>query len=391
MPLSKRIRSVPASQTAAVAAKAMELKRQGLDIINMGVGEPDFDTPEHIKQAGIEAINKNQTRYTAIDGTPELKAAVIEKLNRDNQLNYQPDQILTSAGAKHSLFNAFIALLDAGDEVIIPAPYWVSYPAMVQLFDAQPIIINAPKEQHFKITAKQLETAITSKTKAIILNSPTNPTGMVYSKNELKSLADVLLKYPNIIILSDDIYEHISWADQPYHNIVNAEPKLYNRTLVINGVSKAYAMTGWRMGFAAGPKNIIAAMKKVQSQSTSSICSITQAAAKEAFVGDQSCLTPMIEAFKARHDTFIQGLNQIPGFHCLNAEGAFYAFVDVQEAIQKTNLKDDIALASYILEKALVAAVPGTAFGAPGHLRFSYACSIEQINEVLERLKKLFA
>lgn len=386
--LANRVLILKPSATLAIAAKATELKAQGIDVINMGVGEPDFDTPEHIKQAAIAAIENNQTRYTAVDGTPALKQAIITKLKRDNHLDYQPKQILVSAGAKHSIYNALSALLNPGDEVIIPAPYWVSYPDMVGLFDGKSVIIPTDQQQHFKITAKQLEQAITPKTKALILNSPSNPTGMVYSKTELEALATVLLKYPNIIIISDEIYEHIIFNDQPYCNIVNAEPKLYDRTIVINGVSKAYAMTGWRMGFAAGPEPIITAMKKIQSQSTSNICSITQAASAKALGGDQSCLTPMVKAFKARHDVFLAGLNQLPGFSCLPAQGAFYMFVDVQGAMQSLGLQTDLELASLLLEKAHVATVPGSAFGAPGHLRLSYACSIEQINEVIQRIQK---
>jgi len=392
MKLSKRLDQIKPSATLAVAAKAAELKSQGIDVINMGTGEPDFATPEHIKQAAITAINNNQTRYTPVDGTVELKTAIIAKLKRDNKLNYTPEKIIVSNGAKHSLFNALTATLNRGDEVIIPVPYWVSYPDMVQLCGGKPVIIATDHHQGFKITPEQLKQTITTKTKAIILNSPTNPTGMVYSETELQGLAEVLLKHPEIFIITDDIYEHIMWNKHSFCNIINACPELYDRTILINGVSKAYAMTGWRIGFAAGPHAVIKAMKKVQSQSTSGPSSISQAAAAAAFSGDQSCLKPMVQAFHERHDMFVKGINKIPGFDCLPAHGAFYLFPHVQAAIDKlANINNDVEFANYLLEKAHIATVPGSAFGAPGYLRLSYACSTEQIQEVLTRIKAALA
>ncbi len=384
--LSARVQKIKPSPTLAVSAKASALKAQGRKVIDLGVGEPDFDTPDHIKQAAIQAIYAGMTKYTPVDGIPTLKRAIVQKFRRDNGLEYQAEQILVSCGGKQSFYNLAQALLNSGDEVIIPAPYWVSYPDMVLLADATPVFIEADQEQSFKITPEQLEAAITPKTRLLVLNSPSNPTGKVYSLEELKALAQVLLAHPHVLIASDDMYEHILW-DGEFANILNACPELYDRTVVLNGVSKAYAMTGWRIGYAAGPKELIAAMKNIQSQSTSNPASISQAAAVAALEGDQSCIRPMVEAFKQRHDFMVEALNQIPGIACLPAEGAFYLFPKVTGLIARLGCKDDLELAEYLLERAEIALVPGSAFGAPGHLRLSIATSLENLQTAIARLK----
>ncbi len=385
--LSHRVQSVKPSATLAITARAKELKAQGKDIIGLGAGEPDFDTPEHIKQAAIEAINIGFTKYTAVDGTPSLKQAIIDKFQRDNGLSYEPNQVLVSCGGKQSFFNLAQAYLNAGDEVIIPAPYWVSYPDMVLLAEGVPVIVQAGLEQDFKITPAQLKAAITDKTRLVVLNSPSNPTGVAYSKAELAALGKVLLQYPNILIASDDMYEHILWADEPFANIVTACPELYDRTLVMNGVSKAYSMTGWRIGYAAGPEWLVKAMKKVQSQSTSNPTSISQVAAEAALNGDQQCIADMLTHFKARHDFVVEGLNRIKGVNCLPSQGAFYSFPDVSEAIAALDgINDDVELAEYLLNEAEVALVPGSAFGQPGYMRLSFATSMENLSEALKRI-----
>lgn len=385
--LAARVQRIKPSPTLAVSARADELMAAGKNIINLGVGEPDFDTPAHIKQAAIEAINKGYTKYTAVDGTTGLKKAIIDKFLRDNQLTYKPNQILVSAGAKHSFYNLFAALLNEGDEVIIPAPYWVSYPDMAKLCDATPVVISTGIEQNFKITPAQLEAAITPKTRILVLNSPSNPTGVAYTAAELNALAEVLLRYPHVIIASDDIYEHTLWSKEPFTNIVTVCPALYDRTVVINGASKAYAMTGWRIGYAAGPANIIAAMKKVQSQSTSNPTSISQYATEAALNGDQNCIKTMIKAYKERHDFVVAALKQMPGVKCEPSDGTFYSFPNVQAIIDKSNkINNDIELADYLLNEAEVALVPGSAFGAPGYLRISYATSMEKIQEAMKRI-----
>lgn len=387
--LSERVQQVKPSQTLAVAAKAKELKAQGRDIVGLGTGEPDFDTPEHIKTAAIEAIKAGATKYTPVDGTVELKQAILEKFSRDNQLDYKLDQILVSCGGKQSFYNLCQAMLNEGDEVIIPAPYWVSYPDMAILAGAKPVIIETTIEQHLKITPEQLESAISDKTRLFVINSPSNPTGVSYSKAELKALAEVLLKYPNIVIATDDMYEHIVWGDEPFCNIVNAEPALYDRTVVLNGVSKAYAMTGWRIGYAGGPAKLIAAMKKIQSQSTSNPAAPSQAAATAALAGDQSCIKPMLTEFKKRHDYLVAELNKLDGVTCLPSDGTFYAFPNVQGLIEKYNCESDIDLAALLIEKVDLALVPGSAFGAPGYLRLSYAASMETLEKAVKRLQKI--
>jgi aspartate aminotransferase len=384
--LSDRVNRVKPSLTLVITAKAAELKRAGKDIISLGAGEPDFDTPENIKAAGIAAIQNGQTRYTAVDGTPELKEAIQAKFKRDNGLEYAMNQILVSSGGKQSFFNLCQAILNDGDEVIIPAPYWVSYPDMALLGGGEPIIIEAGIEQGFKITATQLEDAITPKTKIVVLNSPSNPTGAVYTVGELKALADVLVKYPNIFIASDDMYEHIMIGNVPFTNILEVCPELTDRTLVMNGVSKAYSMTGWRIGYAAGPAEIITGMRKVQSQSTSNPCSISQAAAVEALNGPQECIQTMLTEFKKRHTFVVERINQIPGFKCIAADGAFYAFMDISEALTMKGMATDTDLTTALLEDKLVAVVPGSAFGADKHLRISFATSMENLVNALDRI-----
>ncbi|OGI57643.1 MAG: aspartate aminotransferase [Candidatus Muproteobacteria bacterium RBG_19FT_COMBO_61_10] len=391
MRLSARVQRIKPSPTLAVDARAKELKAQGKDIISLGTGEPDFDTPQHIKDAAIRAIQDGFTKYTAVDGIPSLKQAIIAKFKRDNGLDYNPDQILVSVGGKQSFFNLAQALLDAGDEVIIPAPYWVSYPDMVLLADATPVIIAAGIQQQFKITPQQLDAAIGYKTRLVVINSPSNPTGSVYNRAELLALGEVLRKYPDVLIATDDMYEHILWSGEPFSNILGVCPDLTDRTIVLNGVSKAYAMTGWRIGYAAGPKALIGAMKNIQSQSTSNPTSIAQVAAEAALNGDQGCITPMLRAFRERHDHVVARLNAIRGVRCLPSWGTFYSFPSVQAIISDFDgIDNDVELAEYILNEAGVAVVPGSAFGAEGYLRLSFATSLDNLNAALDRLERLF-
>ena len=387
--LANRIQRVKPSPTLAVTARVAELRAAGKDIIGLGAGEPDFDTPDHIKAAGIQAIKDGFTRYTAVDGTPTLKKAIIAKFKRDNGLDYAADQILVSCGGKQSFYNMCQAMLNAGDEVVIPAPYWVSYPDMVLLAEAEPVIVPTGVDSHFKISAEQLDAAITSKTRLFVINSPSNPTGVAYSRAELESLGEVLRKHPQVLIATDDMYEHILWSEEPFSNILDACPDLYERTIVLNGVSKVYAMTGWRIGYAGGPAELIKAMKKVQSQSTSNPASISQAAAQAALEGDQSCIEPMIKAFRERHDFVVEALNRIPGVVCLPADGTFYCFPQVQAVIDRLDaVSNDIELAEYLLDNAGVALVPGSAFGAPGYVRISFATSMDILKDALARLTK---
>lgn len=388
--LSNRVQRIKPSPTLAISAKAKALKAAGRDIIELGAGEPDFDTPEHIKEAAIKAIHDGFTKYTAVDGTPGLKRAIIAKFERDNNLQYTPEQVLVSCGGKQSFFNLTQALLNAGDEVIIPAPYWVSYPDMVLLADATPVIIEAGIDQGFKISADQLEEAITPNTRLCVINSPSNPTGVAYTRSELAALGEVLRRYPQVLIATDDMYEHILWAAEPFSNILNVCPDLYDRTIVLNGVSKAYSMTGWRIGYAAGPLPLLKAMTKVQSQSTSNPTSISQVAAQAALDGDQSCITQMLHAFKERHDYLVSALNGIHGVKCIESQGAFYAFPSVQGVINShPNASDDIALSDLLLNEADVALVPGSAFGAPGYVRLSYATSMDNLQTAIQRIKKV--
>lgn len=387
--LSDRVNNIKPSPTLAVTNRAAELRAAGKNIIGLGAGEPDFDTPDHIKQAAIQALNEGFTKYTAVDGTPALKKAIINKFKNDNGFEYDAKQILVSCGGKQSFFNLSLALLNEGDEVIIPAPYWVSYPDMVIMADAKPVIVTTTQEQRFKITAKQLEAAITDKTRLVVLNSPSNPTGVAYSLDELKALADVLLKHPQVLVATDDMYEHIRFNDEPFVNILNACPELYERTIVLNGVSKAYSMTGWRIGYAAGPAQLIGAMKKIQSQSTSNPTSIAQVAAQAALEGSQECVAEMVVAFKARHEYVVAALNKINGVSCIPADGTFYAFPSFQDIIDHDDrFEDDIALAEFLLNEAGVALVPGSAFGAPGNMRLSFATSMDILEDAIGRISK---
>jgi len=365
------------------------LRAAGQDIIGLGAGEPDFDTPDHIRAAAKQAIDNGMTRYTAVGGTAGLKQAIINKFERDNGLHYTPDQILVSCGGKQSFYNLTQALLNTGDEVIIPAPYWVSFPDMVLLADGKPVIIAAGSDQGFKITAEQLKAAITDRTRLVVLNSPSNPTGVAYSRSELEALGEVLRPYPDVLIATDDMYEHILWSEEPFCNIVNACPDLFERTIVLNGVSKAYAMTGWRIGYAGGPVELLRAMTKIQSQSTSNPASISQAAAQAALEGDQSGLQVMLQAFRQRHDYVVETLNTLPGFSCLPGDGTFYSFPDVSAAIaQIAGIDNDVQLAEYFLGEAGVALVPGSAFGAPGYIRLSYATGLDTLKTALERMRE---
>jgi aspartate aminotransferase len=373
----------------AVTALAAELRAAGRDIIGLGSGEPDFDTPQHIKDAAIDAIRSGQTKYTNVDGTPELKQAIIDKFERDNNLSYAPDQILVSSGGKQSCFNACLAVLDDGDECIIPAPYWVSYPDMALLAGGEPVPIIAGIDQGFKITPAQLERVISDKSRMLFFNSPSNPTGAAYTRAELEALGEVLRQHPRIIIATDDMYEHIYWADEPFVSFATACPDLYDRTITLNGVSKAYAMTGWRIGYCGGPEEIVKAMKKVQSQSTSNPSSISQAAAVAALNGDQTCVTDMLNAFHERHDYLVEALNSIPGFRCIEGAGTFYAFPQITEAMEAMGCKHDYDFSELLMKKADVALVPGSAFGAPGYLRLSFATSMEILEKAVGRIKGL--
>lgn len=397
MELSKRVQAIKPSPTLAVTARASKLKAEGKDIIGLGAGEPDFDTPQHIKDAAIAAINNGFTKYTAVGGTPSLKQAIIAKFKRDNGLDYTAKQILVSCGGKQSFFNLALAVINPGDEVIIPAPYWVSYPDIVLIAEGKPVIVQTGIEQNFKISAAQLAAAITAKTKIAVINSPSNPSGAVYSLAELQALGEVLRKHPHVLIATDDMYEHIALRDEKFVNILNACPDLYPRTMVLNGVSKSYAMTGWRIGYAAGPEHIITAMENVQSQSTSNPTSISQIAAEAALNGDQSCITPMLKAFRERHLYVVEALNKIPGVKCVSSGGAFYAFPDVRPVIaalhQKGLIKEatDIALSEYLLEQTGVAVVPGSAFGSDGYIRLSFATSMENLQNAIGRISKAFS
>jgi aspartate aminotransferase len=389
--VSQRANNIKPSPTLSVAARAAKLKAEGRDVLSLSAGEPDFDTPEHIKAAAIKAMERGLTKYTPVNGIAGLRQAVARKFKRENGLDYKPDQILVSCGCKHSIYNLMQALLNPGDEVIIPAPYWVSYPDMVKLAEAEPVIIKTGVKQNFKISRVQLRGAITDKTRLLILNSPSNPTGAYYSEKELRGFAEVLIEHPNIVIASDDIYEHILWAGEPFRNILNACPELYDRTVVLNGVSKAYAMTGWRIGYAAGPQALIDAMEKIQSQSTSNPTSIAQAAAQAALEGDQSFVDQSRQAFKERHDFVYEQLSRMPGVHCTPAQGTFYIFPDMREIIENNgSIHDDLELAEYLLEQG-VAVVPGSAFGAPGCLRLSFATSMENLAEGLRRVERALA
>jgi aspartate aminotransferase len=386
--VSLRAQRVKPSPTLAVTALAARLKAEGKDVIGLGAGEPDFDTPAHISEAGIAAIKAGQTRYTNVDGIVELKDAIIAKFKRDNAIGYDRRQILVSSGAKQTIYNLCMAVLDPGDEAIIPAPYWVSYPDMVLLADGTPVTVAAGASQGYKITAAQLEAAITPKTRLLLINSPSNPSGAAYTAAEWKALGAVLLKHPRIIIGTDDMYEKIYWGAEPFTSLLTVVPELYDRTVTINGVSKAYAMTGWRIGYCGGPAEIITAMGTIQGQSTSNASSISQRAAVAALNGDQGCVAEMNKHFKERHDYIVKALNTLPGVTCQPASGAFYAFADVSGAIKALGLADDNAFAAHLINTVGVAVVPGSGFGAPGHMRISFACSLKTLENAVERMRR---
>ena len=385
--VSNSLKRIKPSSTIAVTQKARELKAAGKDVIGLGAGEPDFDTPENIKKAAIEAINKGDTKYTAVDGTPALKQAIINKFKKENNLEYSTDEITVGTGGKQVIYNAFMATLNKGDEVIIPAPYWVSYPDMVLLAGGNPKIVKCNENDGFKLTPKNLKKAITKKTKWLILNSPSNPTGASYTRKEIEILSEILIKNKNIHILSDDIYEHITYDTFNFFTIAQIS-QLKNRTLTMNGVSKSYAMTGWRIGYAAGPKEIIKAISKIQSQSTSNPSSISQAAAVEALNGPQDFIQERSDAFKERRDFVVNSLNNIKGISCVKPNGAFYAFPSCKKLLgKKTKLKTDKDFVEKLLEKSLVAVVQGSAFGLDGYFRISYATSMDNLKKALERIK----
>ncbi|MFN8769330.1 MAG: pyridoxal phosphate-dependent aminotransferase [Neisseriaceae bacterium] len=393
--LSKRATIIKESPTFKVIGKANKLKKDGNDVVILAAGEPDFNTPKHIADAAIEAINLGRTKYTPASGTIELREAIVNKFARENNLNYTTDEVIASNGGKHSIYNALQAIVNDGDEVIIPAPYWVSYPDMVLLSGGKPNIIECNIDVSFKLTPQVLKKALNDKTKAIILNSPSNPTGMIYTSEELCELANVLRGYPNVFIISDDLYEHLLFEKQQFKNIANVAPDLLSRVIVINGVSKAYAMTGWRIGYAAcKDKAIIKAMDNIQSQSTSNPCSISQYAATMALNSGTECVAPMLKEFIKRHDYVVERLNKIPGIKCLKAQGAFYAFFDCSQAInmlynaKKINGITDIDMADYLLDNFHVAGVPGSAFGLDKFIRISFATSFEEITKGLDRIEQ---
>jgi aspartate aminotransferase len=387
--LSQRVSRIKPSPTLAVTAKAAELKAQGIDVMSLGAGEPDFDTPAHIKEAAHKAIRDGFTKYTAVGGIPSLKAAIAAKMKRDNALDYKPNQIVASTGGKQACYNLCQALLNDGDESIIPAPYWVSYPDMVLLAGGTPVFIPTTAATRFKITPAQLERAITPRTRLFWINSPSNPSGMAYTHAELRALGEVLRRHPHVVIATDDMYEKILWAPEPFANLINLCPDLYQRTVVIHAASKTYSMTGWRLGWACGPAKLIAAMTDIQSQSTSNPNSIAQVAAEAALNGDQACVTEMCKAFKGRHDRLVEGLNGIAGVKCEPGDGTFYAFPNVEGLMQHLGCKDDLALADVLLQKGRVAVVPGSAFGTPGYLRLSFATSDAVLTESVARIRAL--
>ena len=387
MNLSNRAHSIKVSPTIAVTDKARRLREAGHDVIGLGAGEPDFDTADFVLEAARNAMDAGQTRYTAVDGTPEIKGAIIDKMKRDHDLEYRASQIVVSSGGKNSLYNLVQALVDAGDEAIVPAPYWVSYTDIVVLAGGVPVVVETDAPSGFKMSPEQLEAAITPRTRLLILNSPSNPTGACYRRNELAGLAEVLRRHPDVVVATDDMYEKIMWDDEPFSNILTAAPDLADRTVVLNGVSKAYAMTGFRIGYAAAPDEISAGMRKIQSQCTSNPCSVSQAAAAAALSGDHSYVEERGRIFHERHDYVNRRLNELRGVSCIPARGAFYAFPDFGGAIEAhRNANDDIAYAEWLLEVAKVAVVPGSAFGAPGFMRLSFATSMENLEAALDRL-----
>jgi aspartate aminotransferase len=392
--LSLRVQSIKESPTLAITAKAGKYKAEGRDIIGLAAGEPDFDTPQHIKDAAKAAIDAGFTKYTAVAGTPGLKKAIVAKFKNENGFDYALNEVIAGVGGKQTIFNLCLAILNKGDEVIVPAPYWVSYADIALVAEAVPVIVECGIEQGFKLTPQQLEAAITPKTKLFMINSPSNPTGAVYTLDELKALGEVLLKHPHVFVATDDMYEHVNLTGSKFYNILNATPALKERCIVLNGVSKAYSMTGWRIGYAAGPAYIIKAMEILQSQSTSNPTSISQVAAQAALEGSQDCIVPMVTAFRERHQYVVNRFNSMPGLSCLMAGGAFYAFPDARGAIDslfkagKITAATDMALADYLLEKFDVAVVPGSAFGAEGYFRISFATSMDNLRNALDRIER---
>ena len=385
--LTERVQRVQPSATLTISAKAMALKRQGIDIISLSAGEPDFDTPDHIKEAGIQAIQKGQTKYTPVDGTPELKQAIIDKFSRDNNLLYQQENVLVSSGAKQTCFNLFQAVLEHGKEAVIISPYWVSYPDMVLLANGSPVILKTSFENNFQFKAEDFDAVLTKNTRLIMLNSPSNPTGVTYTKDQYQIIGEVLENYPDVFIATDDMYEHIYWGNNKFCSFAEACPDMLDRTITINGVSKAYAMTGWRIGYCAGPEKIISAMKKIQGQSTSNASSVSQAAAVAALNGSHQPVHAMAKEYENRHAFIFNALNSIKGFKTVAATGAFYTFPEVTGVIKDLNLSDDIEFSDFLIENANVAVVPGSAFGAKGHIRLSFATSMKLLKEAVNRIE----
>ncbi|MBT5216183.1 MAG: pyridoxal phosphate-dependent aminotransferase [Gammaproteobacteria bacterium] len=387
--LTKRINSVKPSATITISAKAMELRAKGIDVISLSQGEPDFDTPKHIKDAAIQAINDGKTKYTPVDGTPEIKEAIINKFKRDNNLDYSPENILVSTGAKQTLFNLFQSVLEEGSEAIIISPYWVSYPDMVILAGAKPIIVDTLQKNNFDLDLDHLRDALSDKTRLIVLNSPSNPTGVTFTRKQYQGMGNILKDYPNVLIATDDMYEHIYWGNEKFCSFAEACPGLFDRTITINGVSKAYAMTGWRIGYCGGPSDVVKAMKKIQGQSTSNASSISQVAATAALNGPHDEVLSMVKEYKNRHEYLCEALNSLDGFNAVPGTGAFYLFPNINGAIESLGMKDDLEFSEYLLENAGVAVVPGTAFGAKGYIRISYATSMVALEEAISRIKKV--
>ena len=387
--LTKRINSVKPSATITISAKAMELRAKGIDVISLSQGEPDFDTPKHIKDAAIQAINDGKTKYTPVDGTPEIKEAIINKFKRDNNLDYSPENILVSTGAKQTLFNLFQSVLEEGSEAIIISPYWVSYPDMVILAGAKPIIVDTLQKNNFDLDLDHLRDALSDKTRLIVLNSPSNPTGVTFTRKQYQGMGNILKDYPNVLIATDDMYEHIYWGNEKFCSFAEACPGLFDRTITINGVSKAYAMTGWRIGYCGGPSDVVKAMKKIQGQSTSNASSISQVAATAALNGPHDEVLSMVKEYKNRHEYLCEALNSLDGFNAVPGTGAFYLFPNINGAIESLGMNDDLEFSEYLLENAGVAVVPGTAFGAKGYIRISYATSMVALEKAISRIKKV--
>ena len=387
-PISERVRKVKPSATIAISSKAMEMRSAGINVISMSAGEPDFDTPQHIKDAAKAAMDNGMTKYTQVDGVPDLKEAIIKKFINDNELSYKHENILVSTGAKQTLYNLFQAILGDGDEVIIISPYWVSYPDMVLLADAKPVFVDTFQENNFSLDLNAFSNAINEKTKLVIINSPSNPTGITFSRSDYESIGAILENYPNAYVATDDMYEYIYWGEEPFVSFAQACPALFDRTITINGVSKSYAMTGWRIGYCGGPTDVIGAMKKIQSQSTSNPSSISQAATIAALNSSKDDIYTMVEQYKIRHDYLCSALNAIEGFETSPGTGAFYLFPEVKNVIEMKGFSDDVELSEYLIESANVAVVPGSAFGSKGYIRLSYATSLENIKEAAERISK---